>query len=138
MDLEKTQTYDYRSSQLRTFLQENKDICLLNVDKNISVCFIDRSSYHEKLAELFCEDPNFEKIINYNHETEFKSYNILLSETLERSFNSKTLKSLKAQHSISTAYGLIKLHKPDNKLRPIITGYNSMVDNAHIFLKKLI
>ena len=45
---------------------------------------------------------------------------------------------MEAQHFISTAYGLIKLHKPDNKLRPIITGYNSMVDNAHIFLKKII
>ena len=137
-DLEKTNTYDKRSNELRTFLRNNPDLCLLNVDKDIFVCFIDRSTYHEKLTELFCDDINFERLTKYNHEIELKSYNKLLSETLGNCLNKKTLQSLEGLHSISSAYGLIKLHKPDNKLRPIITGYSSMVDNAHKWIQKLI
>ena len=102
------------------------------------VCFLDRKTYYEKLSKLFVEDQNFEKVINYDHEIDFKNYNKLLNETLGRSLNKKTLRSLEANHSISSAFGLIKLHKPEKDLRPIITGYNSMVDNAHEFLKKLI
>ena len=30
------------------------------------------------------------------------------------------------------------MHKPEKDLRPIITNYNAMCDNAHSFLKKLI
>ena len=114
-DLEKTNTYDKRSNELRTFLRNDPDLCLLNVDKDISVCFIDRSTYHEKLTELFCDDINFERLTKYNHEIELKSYNKLLSETLGNCLNKKTLQSLEGLHSISSAYGLIKLHKPDNK-----------------------
>ena len=29
------------------------------------------------------------------------------------------------------------MHKPEKDLRPIITNYNAMCDNAHSFLKKL-
>ena len=135
MDLEKSQTYDERCGLLKTFLRQNEDICLLNVDKSVSVCFIDRKDYHEKLEEIFSKDPNFELIKNFDHEANFKEYNKLLTETLGNSLNKNTLRSLEAQHSISSAYGLIKLHKPSKKLRPIVTGYNSMVANAHEYIK---
>ena len=138
MDLEKTHTYDSRSTVLKSFLKQNPDICLLNVDKSISVCFIDRKSYHEKLTELFEKDNNFERVVNYDHEEDFKSYNKLLLETLGNNLSQKTLKFLEPNHSISSAYETIKLHKEKKDLRPIITGYNSMVDNAHEFIKNLL
>ena len=81
------------------------------------VCFLDRKTYYEKLSKLFVEDQNFEKVINYDHEIDFKNYNKLLNETLGRTLNQKTLKSLETNHSISSAFGLIKLHKPEKDLR---------------------
>ena len=74
----------------------------------------------------------------FDHEANFKEYNKLINEALGNSLNKNTLRSLEAQHSISSAYGLIKLHKPSKKLRPIVTGYNSMVANAHEYIKNLI
>ena len=112
-------------------MRENDDLCLLTVDKSISVCFIERNEYHKKLGELFSEDPNFEQINKFDFDQTFKDYNKLLTETLGNSLNKKTLKSLEAQHSISSAYGLIKVHKTEKNLRPIITGYYFMVYNAH-------
>ena len=79
MDLEKTQTFDERKMELKMFLRNNPDLCCVNVDKSISVCFIDRDTYHQKLTEIFSDDPNFEIIKNYNHKTEFENYNKLLS-----------------------------------------------------------
>jgi hypothetical protein len=46
MDLEKTKTFDERKIKFKNFLRENPDLCCINVDKSISVCFIDRDTYH--------------------------------------------------------------------------------------------
>ena len=102
MDLKKTHTYDSRSTVLKSYLKQNPDICLLNVDKR---------SYHEKLTELFEKDNNFERVVNYDHEEDFKSYNKLLLETLGNNLSKKTLKFLEPNHSISSAFETIKLHK---------------------------
>jgi hypothetical protein len=92
MDLEKTQTFDHRSGMLKSFLRENPDLCLVNVDKSISVCFMNRTEYHTKLSELFENDPNFEPVTNYNHEQELTNHNKLVLETLGRCLNKKNFK----------------------------------------------
>ena len=86
-DLEKTQTYDARSGILKKFLRDNPDLCLIEVDKNISVCFIDRKDYHKKLSDLFDKDQNFEAVKKYDHKKEFENYNQLLTETFGQNCN---------------------------------------------------
>ena len=85
-DLEKTQTYDPRSGILKFFLRDTPDLCLIEVDKNISVWFIDRKDNHNKLSDLFDKDPNFEEK-KYDHKKEFENYNQLLTETFGQNFN---------------------------------------------------
>ena len=46
--------------------------------------------------------------------------------------------SLFPSHSLSSFYGTVKLHKSSEPLRAIATSYYSMVNNAEIFLNKLI
>jgi hypothetical protein len=76
------------------------------------VCFIDRKDYHEKLEEIFSKELNFEPMKFFDHEAYFKKYNKLINETLGNFLNTYRFRSFEAQHSISSAYGLIKLNKP--------------------------
>ena len=92
LDLEKSYTSDPRAHKLVKFLNENKNLVLLNVDKSPSVCFIERTDYHKKLKTVFDDDRNFEKIIKLNLEGELKSYNKLLRETISKNLSSNTLK----------------------------------------------
>jgi hypothetical protein len=46
--------------------------------------------------------------------------------------------SLIPSSSLSCFYGQVKLHKPNEPLRSIAASYDSMVNNAESFLKKII
>ena len=138
LDLEKCYTSDPRAQKLLKFLKQNQQITLLNVDKSPSVCFIDRDCYHKKLKNVFEDDINFEKIPVFKLDADLDAYRKLLSETISKNLSKNTNSKLEPLNSISTGFGIIKYHKPNKDLRPIITHYNSLVANAQLFIKKLI
>ena len=75
----------------------------------------------------FGEDANFEKIEELKLDKELESYRKLLRETISKNLSKDTLAKLEPLHSVSTGYGIMKYHKPNKDIRPIITHYNSVM-----------
>ena len=138
LDLEKCYTSDTRAHKLLHFLKQNPQLTLLNVDKSPSVCFIEKKSYHEKLNEVFGDDQNFEKILDFKLDIDLDSYRKLLRETISKNISYRTNQKLEPLNSISTGFGMMKYHKAHKAIRPIVTHYNSLVANAQVFIKNLI
>jgi hypothetical protein len=51
-DLESTYTYDKRIGQLLSFMRQNPEIVIINVDKSVDVAILLKKDYHGKLSEL--------------------------------------------------------------------------------------
>jgi hypothetical protein len=100
-------------------MRENPDIVLINVDKIVNVAILLKSHYHEKLSQLFDQNENFEKLKKFNLEKELAAFRLILKNNLGGCVNSKTMTYLSPNSTTSISYGLLKLHKPKNSLRPI-------------------
>ena len=137
-DLESTYTYDKRIGQLLSFMRQNPEIVIINVDKSVDVAILLKKDYHEKLSELFDKNTNFEKLKKFNLETDLKAFRKILKDNLGGYVNSKTMTYLSPNSTTSIACGLLKLHKPEKSLRPICTGYNAIFANSQKSLKKFI
>ena len=97
-----------------------------------------RSDYEKKLSELFDNNSNFEKIENYSIRKDILNLRALVKSTLERSVPKKVLERIGPKHSISSLYGIVKLHRENQPLRPIQTSYDSLASNIDKFLVKLL
>ena len=62
----------------------------------------------------------------------------LVKCTLERSVPKKVLERIGPKHSISSLYGIVKLHRENQPLRPIQTPYDSLASNIEKFFVKLL
>ena len=92
----------------------------------------------KKINKIFGEDINFEKIENFELKKELDSYNKLLRESISKNLSKYTNSKLEPLNSISTGYGIMKYHKPERDIRPIITHYDSIVANSQVYIKNLI
>jgi hypothetical protein len=48
-----------------------------------------------------------------------------------------TLAKLEPLNSVSTGYAIMKYHKPEKDIRPIITHYNSIIAHILTYIKNL-
>ena len=83
---------------------------------------------------------NFKKLENYNSvalEIDLQEFRKLLTKTFSGCLPMYKIRSLFPSSSLSSFYGQVKLHKTNEPLRGIATSYDSMVNNAESFLKKL-
>ena len=101
---------DSHGKAISQFLRKNQDVVILNVDKSVNTCIISRSEYHQKLKDLFLNDPNFELSKRLKVKQGVKAYrNYLRQKTIGENFTHDTLEyQLKPNTSISDMYGLIK------------------------------
>ena len=96
-----------------------------------------KSDYHNKLSLVF-DNKNFEKLPKYNLEKDLKAFREILKKNIGQSISSETLTYLEPDSTTSISYGMLKMHKPEKRLRPITTGYNAITSNAQKYLKKFI
>ena len=129
-------TYDSRVIKLRKFLTENP-VVMLCVDKSSDLAIITEESYHKKLGELFLENPNIEKISKFSLSDTITEYNQLRQKYMDAYLSNETIKSLNCNHSICDLYRMLKLHKNCHPLRPIATGFNSLVCDSERYLANL-
>ena len=106
-------------------LKSNKNIHITKADKSNSFVILDKSSYEEKLNDLLCDESTYSKIPSDPTIKVNKNFNSKIKYLLKD--NPNLLKSfLVINPSLSYMYGLVKTHKANNPLRPIISSVGSI------------
>ena len=122
--------------RLRLFLKNNPDLIICLVDKSKNLAIFDRNDYLEKLDEIY--DPQkFEKLPRNPLKTDLTQFKSLISEFSD--FLSKSDKRLlDPVENTKSAYGLVKLHRENAPLRPIVSGRNCLTSGCEQYLLNLI
>lgn len=110
-------------NETKNFLNNNKDLIVLNSDKgNVSVVW-DRASYIQKLS-LLIDDVSVYKLLNSDPTNKFQRLNnnkvkLLVDKGYISPETGRKLKTYKSTPPLF--YGLPKVHKQDIPLRPIVS-----------------
>ena len=94
------------------------------------------NEYNLKLEKQF-ESDQFKKLKNDPLDSDLRNLSSLLVK-VKPFVSAKTYFSLRPIQSLKRAYGLVKVHKPDRPLRPIVSSLNSLVSGSETFLMKIL
>lgn len=102
----------------------NKDVIISKADKGNSVVILDRPEYVRRM-EMMLSEGDYTKL-SYNPLNKMKSK---VHEVLTKHFNTigkSTVWKLKNSNpQVPRMYGLPKIHKPGNNMRPIASNINA-------------
>ena len=119
-------------------LKEDRDRVILTADKGVALVIMEKKDYIQKAEELL-NTTTYKKIPeDPTNKQKNKLVNILKSIKSEGGLNEDTYKKLYPTGAVSPKfYGLPKVHKPGNPLRPIVsstrtTTYNTAKELARI------
>ena len=132
----------YSNVPLRFFnvykkLKNDVNLHITKADKSNALVILDKQEYNEKMYLLLNDvntygllnsNPLNRVIANYNEKIKgiFKDNQVLLKQFLNRA------------PSLSYLYGLVKTHKPNNPIRPIISSVGSVTYRLSKWLVKLL
>lgn len=126
--------YDLISDELmqglhetRTFLQQNQDLLIVEADKSNKTVIITKADYHRKMLQLLRDETVYSKINRDLSNTQQLKNNTMVNDWCKRGLISKqTMEWLTTKNAVAPKiYGLVKLHKPGNPLRPIVSCIDS-------------
>lgn len=103
------------------FMRDNKQVIASQTDKSKAAVLIYKKDYIERMKHHLSDETVYQKTPNSSVEG-YKIINERFLHTLQQRgyINIKTKeKALKEENKISNIYGLIKDHKPNQKIRPI-------------------
>ena len=119
-------------------LKEDRDRVILTADKGVTLVIMEKKDYIQKAEELL-NTTTYKKIPeDPTNKQKNKLVNILKSIKIEGGLNEDTYKKLYPTGAVSSKfYGLPKVHKPGNPLRPIVSStgtatYNTAKELARI------
>ena len=101
-------------------LKHHPDIIVRRADKANIFVIMDRSEYKNKLDHILSDPLKFRKITK-NPILTLKSLINKLIATVNKDQPTKILSPITGEHSPCYIYGTVKIHKPNNPLRPIIS-----------------
>ena len=126
--------YDLISDELekgvhetRMFLQQNQDLLIMEADKSNKSVIITKADYHRKMMQLLRDETVYSKINRDLSNTQQLKNNSMVKDWYKRGLISKqTTEWLTTENALAPKiYGLVKLHKPGNPLRPIVSCIDS-------------
>ena len=106
-------------------LKHNDTIHMTKADKANSIVILDSETYKQKLCQLLNDETTYSKLTSDPTERVNKNFNTKLKSLLRDCPNLKK-SFLIVNPSLPYMYGLVKTHKPDNPLRPIISSVGSV------------
>ena len=122
----------------KTFIKNNKDLLITKADKGNATVIITKSADFEKKTTLFNDEKYYEKIKKNPlaalerktrlHINKLNAMNCLMNDTI--------IPRVAQKCNVSKSYGLIKIHKVNNPVRPIISAINSSTYNLSKILSK--
>ena len=105
---------------------EEENIDILKADKNAGLVAMHRNEYIQKMT-AFIQENSFEELNRsplYRMTTTTRQLIKNKGETLKK-FNSRQLPLIDKKLGLPNMYGLVKLHKVDKPMRPIVTFFNT-------------
>ena len=118
------------------FLCDHPENLFLNVDKTKNLAYVRMEDYLTKFDEIFSPD-KFQKIKKNPIQKNLREYRKLI-QTLAPFLTKSDQFLLTPCENLKTGYGLLKLHKKNAPLRPIVSSLNSICSGAETFLHNLI
>lgn len=109
------------------FIKSNSQITILRPDKSNKTVIMNTTDYEQKMYDII-NDSNTYKKLRYDPTKSYQNKNNnLIKKLVEQNILSESEgKALVIHNAVSPKiYGLPKLHKPNNPLRPIVSCINS-------------
>ncbi|CAF1474707.1 unnamed protein product [Rotaria sordida] len=122
-------------------LLNDKSIIICKADKGNATVILNRDDYIKKGNELLNDKKIFKKISsNLTEKREKSLIEFLLKLKRKKAINDKDYKQMRPMTCSRTpeAYFLVKVHKQNQPVRPIISSYNSYNYNTAKYLAKLL
>lgn len=127
-------------SVTKKFLKDNPDLFVINADKSNKSVIITEEMYHGKMMELLSDKKVYKQINRDLSNTQQLKNNLMVNNWLKSKFISKeTQERLIMKEALPPKiYGLIKLHKNGNPIRPIVSCIQSPFYKMSGFLGKIL
>ena len=125
-----------RSDELKKYLDSEPELLICPSDKTKNINIISHTSYLQKLDEVFCND-KFKKLKINPINTDLTSFRKLINSFSPYLSNKDDYK-IKPIENLKRGYGIIKNHKNNLPLRPIVASINSITSGVEEYLKELI
>lgn len=122
------------------FLKENKEICFLQADKGKKSVIMNRSEYINKVLELLSDDTTYEPMAT----DPTKKVTAMIAKLVKRLGSEKHIKDWDVRNILSsnslppTLYCLVKTHKSNYPMRPIVSTINSPHSDLAKFLASIL
>ena len=136
-NLIKCRSDDEKVHTLNTFFNQNTDLLLTEVDKTKDLQIMKKSDYEIKLNNMFGDTYYFKKLQRNPVQDDFKSLKKVINE-LKQHISSKTYNLITPIEQLRRGYGIIKRHKLDHPIRPIISSIGAMTEGSEEWLKRIL
>jgi len=121
---------------LKKFLKENPDLIICLIDKSKNLGIFPKTEYLKKLADVY-EPSKFEQIKDNPIKSDLLKLKLVISE-FSQYLSQSDKRLLDPTEHTKLAYGLVKLHRSEAPLRPIISGRNFLTSGCEQYLLNLI
>ena len=136
-DFRKCYTTCEKSKILRQFFKDFPQLLVIEIDKSKNIEIISKSSYENKLNDIFSDNKTFEKLDENPLEQNIKFFNTTIG-TLKNCVSKTTFRKIKPNEGLKKGFGILKKHKTLEPLRPIVSCVNSITEGSETFLANLI
>ena len=106
-------------------LRNNKDITIRKADKSSTFVILPTTEYNKKMNDILTDESKFKQITRNPTNNLKTKLNKLIKDHNSSNPDIK-FQPLSGDYSLSYAYGNVKIHKPGNPLRPIISQMPSV------------
>ena len=134
--LNKCTTPTNAAKELTTYLDNNKDIIIIQIDKSKDLAILSIEDYSFKLNSIFSPD-KFQKLSLNPLQSDLLKYRAVIHK-LKPFISLNDHRSLTPYESIKKGFGILKVKKPGMPLRPIVSSLFSMTSGAEIYILKII
>ena len=125
----------YRKSL--TELKKDQTVHITRADKSNSIVILDKVDYISKMHTLLDDDVTYRKLTKNPLDDVIKTFNSGLKRILKA--NKDLIKQFSVQSpSLPYLYGLVKTHKANNPMRPIISSVGTVAYKLSKYITKLL
>ena len=125
-----------RQKLLTTFLDQNPEVRFIKIDKSKNLELISHKDYSLKLNKQF-NNAHFEKLPRNPLTLDIKYFYTFLRK-MEPYISKSTWHQITPNYALKAAYGIIKRHKPNHPLRPIVSSKNSITSGIESYFVKIL
>ena len=118
-------------------LKKDSDIHVTKADKSNSIVILDKDDYISRMSTLLEDNVTYKKLNKNPLSDVIKNFNKAI-KTILKDHKEILNKVLVNSPSLPYLYGLVKTHKENNPMRPIISSTGSITYNLSRYITKLL